>query len=91
MDDIEFDEFSSAREESQGVSFSLCCRAKSCDIKLPAAPESIRAVLVIILSRINNLTGNFMLDGEVVQWELTLTERELDTGLAGQEILMCPA
>ncbi len=56
---------STARGESQGVSFSLCCKAKSCYIKLLAAPESIRAVLVIILARINNLTGKLMIDAEV--------------------------
>ncbi len=35
--------------KSQGDSFSLCCWAKSCDDNLLAAPESIRAVLIIIL------------------------------------------
>lgn len=41
---------STAMGELQGVSFSLCCKAKSYDTKLSAAQESYRAVVVIILS-----------------------------------------
>ncbi len=75
---------STAMGELQGVSFSLCCWTNSSDTKLPAAPESINAVVEITLSWIIILTGSLMLDGEVVTW--SLTDRELVDGRTGQEI-----
>lgn len=58
----------------------------SCDIKLPTATESKRAVVVIATSLTKILTGKFMLDIEVIMQVFALTLLVLVDGRTGEEI-----
>jgi len=76
---------STANRESQGVNFKLCWWANSAEMKLPAAPESSKAFVQIVLSLLVSVMG-------ILKWKQELTDLECGLrGRTGHDILRWPA